>query len=178
MHGPEPFPAHPKATSFADALFELIEARAALNAAQASVPDYTGQHEPCALYAAEQEAYNRAVDDFAKANGVIGITDLLVFRIEQDARIEIVGDGQSGFWQVRIDGHVFTDRFVSEEAAREEAPKMRRRKDHMDRLVAMQAARALETAPGMPKKGEGEVCRECSEPRERCHCPTFDCEPA
>ena len=60
--GSRPRPARPEAQAFADALLDLLDARAALVQAEKAVPSYTGQYDSDDYTAAEQERLNRAVD--------------------------------------------------------------------------------------------------------------------
>jgi hypothetical protein len=65
--GKTPVPARPEALAFAEAMAELIEARAKLSAAQEKVPNYTGQWDHKDYYAEELERYYRAADALADA---------------------------------------------------------------------------------------------------------------
>lgn len=55
-------PANPKALEYADAVCAMLQARMKLEAAQNSVPDYTGHLRDSDYYQVEEEIYNRACD--------------------------------------------------------------------------------------------------------------------
>lgn len=62
--GDKPTPADWHAIQLADALFELIDARNALELEKSCAPTYTGQYSKEDYYAIEQERYNRAAEKY------------------------------------------------------------------------------------------------------------------
>ena len=59
-------PMRQEAEPLADALFELLDARAAMHQAKNKTPSYTGDRSHEDYVAEEQERYNRAADEFLR----------------------------------------------------------------------------------------------------------------
>lgn len=60
-------PADPLAIALADAMIEVVAARAALDQGRKNVPKYTGDRSSEDYYAREQDEYNRAAERYADA---------------------------------------------------------------------------------------------------------------
>jgi hypothetical protein len=78
-------PSRPSASALVEALMALHQEAEAFREAVCNAPSYTGQHTAASFYAAEQEAYCRAVDRYE---------DAVVASVKAAGSAESVEDGE------------------------------------------------------------------------------------